>query len=281
MLSTPWRLPVFDRMHASAWCVHELPRRLDLHWLAYGAVPSYTRSSSKGLLQCSAVRWGVPLCAHTLPDRATSQTATVVTWVECPMILQTETFDAEMEGLASNVKKKGKLPARHGHLEESISRHKQHIVRLEQMLRLLDNEVSHHHAPGAPVAARPCHFSPHDLGPESHGMLRVANLFRAEEPRRGMTTSLRTQALHAYLCHLSLTAGPRVSCESVLLQALAVDDMSNAKEMVDDYMERNQEDFDEFSTPDDVYEEILQDLDSLEVSEPCLQRNSSVHDKCL
>ena len=48
-----------------------------------------------------------------------------------------------MEGLASNVKKKGKLPARHGHLEESISRHKQHIVRLEQMLRLLDNEVSH------------------------------------------------------------------------------------------------------------------------------------------
>ena len=55
--------------------------------------------------------------------------------------VQTETFDAEMEALASNVKKKGKLPARHGHLEESISRHKQHVVRLEQMLRLLDNEV--------------------------------------------------------------------------------------------------------------------------------------------
>ena len=62
------------------------------------------------------------------------------------LLLQTETFDAEMEGLASNVKKKGKLPARHGHLEESISRHKQHIVRLEQMLRLLDNEVGHHRA---------------------------------------------------------------------------------------------------------------------------------------
>ena len=61
---------------------------------------------------------------------------------------------------------------------------------------------------------------------------------------------------------------------SILLQALAVDDMSNAKEMVDDYMERNQEDFDEFSTPDDVYEEILQDLDSLEVSEPCLLQKS-------
>ena len=59
----------------------------------------------------------------------------------CPFVLQTETFDAEMEGLASNVKKNKKLPARHGHLEESISRHKQHVTRLEQMLRLLDNEV--------------------------------------------------------------------------------------------------------------------------------------------
>ena len=49
-----------------------------------------------------------------------------------------------------------------------------------------------------------------------------------------------------------------------------MDDMSNSKEMVDDYMERNQEDFDEFSAPDDVYEEILHHLDSLEVSEPCL-----------
>ena len=60
-------------------------------------------------------------------------------------MMQTETFDAEMEGLASNVKKNKKLPARHGHLEESISRHKQHITRLEQMLRLLDNEVREHH----------------------------------------------------------------------------------------------------------------------------------------
>ena len=57
-------------------------------------------------------------------------------------MLQTETFDAEMEGLASNVKKNKKLPARHGHLDESINRHKQHIIRLEQMLRLLDNEVN-------------------------------------------------------------------------------------------------------------------------------------------
>ena len=61
-----------------------------------------------------------------------------------PSALQTETFDAEMEGLASNVKKNKKLPVRHGHLDESISRHKQHITRLEQMLRLLDNEVRDH-----------------------------------------------------------------------------------------------------------------------------------------
>ncbi|CAL5228864.1 g12075 [Coccomyxa viridis] len=112
---------------------------------------------------------------------------------------ETETFDAEMEGLASNVKKNKKLPARHGHLEESISRHKQHVTRLEQMLRLLDNE------------------------------------------------------------------------------ALAVDDMSNAKEMVDDYMERNQEDFEDFVSPDDVYEEILHHLDSLEAQLPLAP--AAVHGK--
>ena len=50
------------------------------------------------------------------------------------------------------------------------------------------------------------------------------------------------------------------------MQALAVDDMANIKEMVDDYMERNQEDFEDFLSPDDVYEEILHHLDSLEVA---------------
>ena len=47
-----------------------------------------------------------------------------------------------------------------------------------------------------------------------------------------------------------------------------MDDMSNIKEMVDDYMERNQEDFEDFVSPDDVYEEILHHLDSLEVRQP-------------
>lgn len=47
-----------------------------------------------------------------------------------------------------------------------------------------------------------------------------------------------------------------------------MDDMSNCKEMVDDYMERNQEDFEDFVSPDDIYEEILHHLDSLEVLFP-------------
>jgi CCR4-NOT transcriptional regulation complex NOT5 subunit len=47
-----------------------------------------------------------------------------------------------MESLANAKGKKGKPPPRHAHLEESIVRHKAHITRLEQMLRLLDNEVS-------------------------------------------------------------------------------------------------------------------------------------------
>ena len=151
-----------------------------------------------------AVRWGVPLCGHKLPDRATSQTATFGTWVQCPMILQTETFDAEMEGLASNVKKKGKLPARHGHLEESISRHKQHIVRLEQMLRLLDNEVSHHHALrgvcGSACGSASLPFQPPRPWTRESEHAGSASLSRAEEPPSGMTALLPAQALQTDLC---------------------------------------------------------------------------------
>ena len=137
-----------------------------LHMVLSPSVPEEAAGSCVG---CSGV-----MCApmRTQASRQ-SHLRDCTPWTMGLTAMQTETFDAEMEGLASNVKKKGKLPARHGHLEESISRHKQHIVRLEQMLRLLDNEVSHHHAPGAPVAARPCHFSLRDLGPESHSTLGV------------------------------------------------------------------------------------------------------------
>ena len=127
---------------------------------------------------------------------------------DVPPCAQTETFDAEMEGLASNVKKKGKLPARHGHLEESISRHKQHIVRLEQMLRLLDNEVGHQSASGPPVAARLCLSRLRDLGAEDHSLLEMASLSTAEELQGSVKASLRTQALYTMLSHLSLKAGP-------------------------------------------------------------------------
>ena len=52
---------------------------------------------------------------------------------------------------------------------------------------------------------------------------------------------------------------------SLLAQALAVDDMADIKESVDDYLERNQDAFDDFKDPDDVYCDLIEQLDSLEV----------------
>ncbi|GKD46111.1 CCR4-NOT complex, subunit 3/ 5, partial [Tanacetum coccineum] len=49
-----------------------------------------------------------------------------------------DSFKAEMEGLSI---KKGKAkPPRLTHLESSITRHKAHIMKLELILRLLDND---------------------------------------------------------------------------------------------------------------------------------------------
>ena len=48
-------------------------------------------------------------------------------------------------------------------------------------------------------------------------------------------------------------------------QALAVDDMADIKDSVDDYLDRNQDAFDEFDNPDDVYYDLIEQLDSLEV----------------
>ena len=54
--------------------------------------------------------------------------------------LQLEGFDAELETLQTGGgKKRGKPPPRLTHMEESISRHKAHVVRLEAIMRLLDN----------------------------------------------------------------------------------------------------------------------------------------------
>ena len=52
-----------------------------------------------------------------------------------------EEFEAEVEACAPVKTKKGKGGnSRGSHLEESISRHRQHVARLEQILRLLDND---------------------------------------------------------------------------------------------------------------------------------------------
>lgn len=41
------------------------------------------------------------------------------------------------------MKRKQKPPPRLAHLEESVNRHKTHIGRLEQIIRLLDNDALH------------------------------------------------------------------------------------------------------------------------------------------
>ena len=52
-----------------------------------------------------------------------------------------EEFASEIESLKSNVKRIQKPPPRLAHLEESVNRHKTHIGRLEQIIRLLDNDA--------------------------------------------------------------------------------------------------------------------------------------------
>ena len=98
---------------------------------------------------------------------------------------QIEAFEAEIEALAETKKSKSKStrPPRLGHLEESMSRHHQHIQRMELVLRLVDNE------------------------------------------------------------------------------ALQPEDVSDLKELVEDYIDRNQDDFDEFTDPEDMYADL--ELDDL------------------
>ena len=49
-------------------------------------------------------------------------------------------------------------------------------------------------------------------------------------------------------------------------EAIEAEDLAEAKDMVDDYMIRNQEDFDDFGNPDDLYADLIDQLDNLEVS---------------
>ncbi|KAG2452201.1 hypothetical protein HYH02_003232 [Chlamydomonas schloesseri] len=52
-----------------------------------------------------------------------------------------ETMEAEMEELQASVKKRQKPPARLTALEETVGRHKEHVDRLEKVLRCIDNET--------------------------------------------------------------------------------------------------------------------------------------------
>lgn len=59
----------------------------------------------------------------------------------CMLALQVESMEAEMEELQANVKKKQKPPPRLTELEELVNRHKDHIEKLEKLLRCIDNET--------------------------------------------------------------------------------------------------------------------------------------------
>lgn len=118
-------------------------------------------------------------------EKAKSETRdwlnTVVGELEC----QVDNFEAEIEGLS--VKKGKTRPPRLTHLETSIARHKAHIMKLELILRLLDND---------------------ELSPEQ---------------------------------------------------------VNDVKDFLDDYVERNQEDFEEFSDVDELYNSLpLDKVESLE-----------------
>ena len=114
-------------------------------------------------------------------------------------------------------KKKGKPPTRLVHAEESASRHRAHVQRLEQVW---------------------------------------------ESPSRCLQKCSRLEfALPSIYAALLMQILRLLDNETI-----EAEDISEAKEMVDDYMSRNQEDFDDFSAPDDLYADLLDQLDNLEVS---------------
>ncbi|XVF42098.1 hypothetical protein PTKIN_Ptkin01aG0332900 [Pterospermum kingtungense] len=118
-------------------------------------------------------------------EKAKSETRDWLNNVVGELESQIDSFEAELEGLS--VKKGKTRPPRLTHLETSITRHKAHIIKLELILRLLDND---------------------ELSPEQ---------------------------------------------------------VNDVKDFLDDYVERNQEDFDEFSDVDELYSSLsLEKVESLE-----------------
>ncbi|XP_038699463.1 general negative regulator of transcription subunit 3-like isoform X4 [Tripterygium wilfordii] len=71
-------------------------------------------------------------------EKAKSETRDWLNNVVGELESQIDSFEAEMEGLS--VKKGKTRPPRLTHLETSITRHKAHIMKLELILRLLDND---------------------------------------------------------------------------------------------------------------------------------------------
>ncbi|GMI84998.1 hypothetical protein like AT5G18230 [Hibiscus trionum] len=118
-------------------------------------------------------------------EKAKSETRDWLNNVVSELESQIDYFEAEIEGLS--VKKGKTRPPRLTHLETSITRHKAHIIKLELILRLLDND---------------------ELSPEQ---------------------------------------------------------VNDVKDFLDDYVERNQEDFDEFSDVDELYNSLP--LDKVEALE--------------
>ncbi|KAL1195555.1 putative NOT transcription complex subunit VIP2 [Cardamine amara subsp. amara] len=115
-------------------------------------------------------------------EKAKSETRDWLNNVVSELESQIDSFEAELEGLS--VKKGKTRPPRLTHLETSITRHKEHIIKLELILRLLDND---------------------ELSPEQ---------------------------------------------------------VNDVKDFLDDYVERNQDDFDEFSDVEELY--ITLPLDEVE-----------------
>ncbi|KAG2686303.1 hypothetical protein I3843_09G000800 [Carya illinoinensis] len=118
-------------------------------------------------------------------EKAKSETRDWLNNVVGELESQIDNFEAEIEGLS--VKKGKTRPPRLTHLETSITRHKAHIMKLELILRLLDND---------------------ELSPEQ---------------------------------------------------------VNDVRDFLEDYVDRNQEDFDEFSDVDDLYNTLpLDKVESLE-----------------
>lgn len=53
-------------------------------------------------------------------------------------------------------------------------------------------------------------------------------------------------------------------------ETIEPEDILEPKELVDDYLLRNQDDFEEFGDPDDLYADLIEQLDNLEVGFPLM-----------